>query len=541
MSNTTNTNLSDGLYPSVFKKIDNTDIQINGFQAYKSWTILSGSDSSSVLPLTAIYNNLPGYPALGTSLTYNDASNINGSLQTITYYSVDHLFYKYKNQPYNNYSQTDLNLINKSLFESASILSFPQKKIGEGIRVASFKMTGSYIIGIPYGSSSYGTSSYATTGTVYLRADRYGNILDQSFDTDTIVTDVRWYEGFNEYFDVSRISYESNNVTYVPGVSTTSLAMLPMGLSANFSSSSYIKHNLSGVYNRDTDYAISFFVSGANSTIDNQLILAKASSSTQSQYPFQIQLSGSNQLIFDVAGTTSYKIQITSSALVDDWTHVLCQKSGSTIEMYIDGTLHATASNTTLLTSVCSPFTASEVRIDNQSSLYLGGYGTSSMNLTGKLDEIRIFNKSLSSTQIGYLSNRSEGGTFIQTATVGNIFEKQGLAVLSSVDYRYKNLINSSYTASYQSTKTLYEMAVTVRIDQGDYNMSTNVSLTKDDNATYRCFVSGSDFSPYITSIGLYNQAGQLIAIGKLAQPVRKRLDVDMNFLIRIDLDRNLK
>ena len=72
MSNTTNTNLFDGLYPSVFKKIDNTDIQINGFQAYKSWTILSGSDSSSVLPLTAIYNNLPGYPALGTSLTYND-------------------------------------------------------------------------------------------------------------------------------------------------------------------------------------------------------------------------------------------------------------------------------------------------------------------------------------------------------------------------------------------------------------------------------------------------------------------------------------
>jgi len=84
-------------------------------------------------------------------------------------------------------------------------------------------------------------------------------------------------------------------------------------------------------------------------------------------------------------------------------------------------------------------------------------------------------------------------------------------------------------------------MAVTVRIDQGDYNMSTNSSLTKDDNISYRCFVSGSDFAPYITSIGLYDQAGQLLAIGKLAQPVRKRIDVDMNFLVRIDLDRNLK
>jgi hypothetical protein len=68
--------------------------------------------------------------------------------------------------------------------------------------------------------------------------------------------------------------------------------------------------------------------------------------------------------------------------------------------------------------------------------------------------------------------------------------------------------------------------------------MSNNVTLTKDNNQTYRSFVSGSDFAPYVTSIGLYNDAGQLLAIGKLAQPIRKRNDVDMNFLIRIDLDK---
>jgi len=68
--------------------------------------------------------------------------------------------------------------------------------------------------------------------------------------------------------------------------------------------------------------------------------------------------------------------------------------------------------------------------------------------------------------------------------------------------------------------------------------MSNNVTLTKDNNQTYRGFVSGSDFSPYITTIGLYNDAGQLLAIGKLAQPIKKRSDVDMNFLIRVDLDK---
>ena len=71
--------------------------------------------------------------------------------------------------------------------------------------------------------------------------------------------------------------------------------------------------------------------------------------------------------------------------------------------------------------------------------------------------------------------------------------------------------------------------------------MSSNITLTKDDDETYYSFVTGSTFAPYITTVGLYNDAGQLLAVAKLAQPIRKRSDVDMNFLIRIDLDRNLK
>ena len=52
-------------------------------------------------------------------------------------------------------------------------------------------------------------------------------------------------------------------------------------------------------------------------------------------------------------------------------------------------------------------------------------------------------------------------------------------------------------------------------------------------------WATGSDFVPYITTIGLYNDVGQLLAIGKLGQPVKNRNDIDMNFLISIDLDKN--
>jgi hypothetical protein len=101
-------------------------------------------------------------------------------------------------------------------------------------------------------------------------------------------------------------------------------------------------------------------------------------------------------------------------------------------------------------------------------------------------------------------------------------------------------MINTPYTANYRSTVTINELSVIAKLDAGDFNMSTNLTLTKDDDVTYQPFVSGSDFAPYITTIGLYDDAGQLLAIGKMAQVIRKRDDVDMNFLVRIDLDKNI-
>jgi len=515
-----NTTIYEGLYPTVFKKIDTTDIQITPFQANKTFTVVSGSLTSSMLPLQGVYIDTNILPMIGSELTYNDAANIDGSLQSVIYFSVNHLYYKNKNQPYNNFGQTNLNLIKKHLYETASIFSFPQNKVGEGIKLGSFTLS------VP--------------DTASFTSDEYGNINDTIFDTSSIISDVKFYEGFNEYFDTTRILYESNNITYVDGINASNGDQLPIGLSAYFTGSSYIKKYIPGMYNRDNNYSVSFYISGANSSNDTQLIMTKASSSNSPQYPFKLELSGSNQIIFSVAGTNEYSMQITSSIVADQWRHVVCEKSGSSLNMYIDGTIHSSGSDPELLIAQCSPVTASDARIDNTDNLYIGGFGTGSFNLSGKLDEIRIYNKSLTNVEVGYLADHTEGGAFIQTSVVGNIFEKQGIGVISTTDYRYHNMMNFPFTASYQSTVTIHELGVTARLDQGEFNMSTNTSLTKDDNESYRCFVSSSSFAPYVTTIGLYNDIGQLLAIGKLAQPIRKRNDVDVNFLVRIDLDKKL-
>jgi hypothetical protein len=506
----------EGLYPSVFKKIDAADVMISPFQAHKQWVVDSGSATSSCLPLTAIYTDI--LPPLGSELTYNDASNIDGSLQTIIYYSINHLYYKYKDQPTNTYGPTNLVRTKKYLYESASVFSIPQLKMGEAIQPESFAIK----------HNSFNISS-----------DRYGNILNSSIDTSSLVTGEIFYEGFNEYFDTSRIKYISENVTYNPGITDLDDLGLPVGLSAYFSGSGFISTDINGMYNRDENYAISFFISNSLATSNNQLILTKASSSISPQYPFKIELSGSNQIVFSVAGSTTFKTYVTSSVLSGDWKHVLCQKSGSYLQLYINGTLQQSGSSV-LLSNTFSPFTAS-ARIDNTDPMYIGGFNTQSANFYGLLDEIRIFNRALSSTEITSLSTRNLlDGKLLQTNHVGNIFTKQGIAVISTPDYRYNNLINDFISISYKSTVTINELGVVAKLDAGDFNMSTNITLTQDNDVTYHPFVSGSDFAPYITTVGLYNDAGQLLAIGKLAQPIKKRNDVDMNFLIRIDLDKNI-
>lgn len=507
----------EGLYPTVFKKIDPSDVKVNPFQAFKLWSVTSGSSTSSILPLQGVYTTI--LPALGTELTYNDASNINGSLQSVTYFSVNHLYYKNKLEPMKTYGPTDLTRTKKALFQTASILSIPQNKIGEGIKPASFTL------------NTTTSGSYAS--------DRYGNIYNTTFNTASIVNDVKFYEGFNEYFDITRITYISKNIQYVSGITTTTGQQRALGLAAKFVGNGFIETQIDGLYNRDHDYAVSFYISASNGGTNNQLIITKASSSLTPSYPFRIELSGSNQLIFSAAGSTQFKTTITSSiAVSSSWTHVVCQKSADSLQMYINGVFHASASST-LLESQTNPLIPS-ARIDNNQSLKIGGFSTNSSNLQGLIDEVRIFNKSLTASQISALSDRTEGGTALQTQNVGNIFNSQGIIVFSSPDYRVNDIIKTPFTASYRSTVTIHEFSVVTRLDAGDFNMSTNLTLTQDNDQTYYSFVSGSDFAPYITTLGLYNDAGELLAIGKLAQPIRKRNDVDMNFLIRLDLDKNI-
>ena len=49
-------------------------------------------------------------------------------------------------------------------------------------------------------------------------------------------------------------------------------------------------------------------------------------------------------------------------------------------------------------------------------------------------------------------------------------------------------------------------------------------------------FTSSSTWTPYISAVGLYNSSNELLAVGKLAIPVKKSMDYDISIVLRFDI-----
>lgn len=145
---------------------------------------------------------------------------------------------------------------------------------------------------------------------------------------------------------------------------------------------------------------------------------------------------------------------------------------------------------------------------------------------------------------------------------IGNIFYSQGIIVLTKNElpitdqqfiefFTNENNINN-IQISFKSSVTLYETQFKCTIRESEFNYSYNPSLlaTSQSNPTgllvtesreiklneeYKSFVTGSDFSPYISTVGLYNDNQELLAIGKLAQPLPTSQITDTTILINLD------
>lgn len=193
--------------------------------------------------------------------------------------------------------------------------------------------------------------------------------------------------------------------------------------------------------------------------------------------------------------------------------------------------------------------------------------------------EGNLYDNAFSSSFVTYKANLFQSGSSTTTATrgsgseVGNIFYEQGLLVFTDTG-SYKDVgFGTSYTLKYQSTQTHYEYEYRVSAKPFEFNTSTNISLTPDRSGSqtisqgvvsmsnffppshlptgqgtgsYATFynaateslgiVTGSEFQPFVTDIGLYSENNELLAHGKLAKPVKLSKDIETTFVVRFDV-----
>jgi len=178
------------------------------------------------------------------------------------------------------------------------------------------------------------------------------------------------------------------------------------------------------------------------------------------------------------------------------------------------------------------------------------------------------------------------------TSKIGNVFYNQGLIVITK-DVASK--LTSGWQLDYKSTQTIYEHEYLLISNEDEFNISTNPSaiievgretefITGSDNKIYKVTTNpgvkyirkkstlengdtldyrftgsysgsnsasyagfehydlsgsvdtvGSFLLPFITTIGLYDDDYQLVAVAKLPQPIKSESDMPVNFIIRFD------
>ena len=525
-----------------------------------------------------------------SSLLVNIANNKEASM---IWYSLNHLYYKRAGRPFETFGYADPQAIERTIFNEASVISIPQKKFGETIKPGSVKLRfkntqlnavtmslyddgkGNLIDSALSASVSgevlylgFNSSTYSKTylDTVY----GTGSLLSTELNTRNEINNI--------YVDTLIPEYlvNSKNVSITPNP-LLSIGATKWGNAATFAGEGYIRlPNKEDVnFKQSQNYAVSFWASMAETGSGITTILSKRTTGTDtvltiqgskkgiyttgdvnyniSQYPFDITYNIGTKKLFAKQSTGAETVSITANLATTSSAHILINKTGSRFELYINGALADVG------------LTPSLGNIYNDADIFIGSLGIDSKGnavngMYGDIDEFFIFNKGLTQKEITQLSyTGSENLMVTNTNAVGNVFYEHGMIVLSDPRpkygtaqyrpfndrvYNYLSEVTQSayiddFYLEYNSTLTLYEHEYICKLKEDEFNFTANPTIRLDNDPSSEVpkpITSNSEFAPYITTVGLYTSNGELVAIGKLGTPIKKRDNVDLNLIVRFDI-----
>lgn len=97
---------------------------------------------------------------------------------------------------------------------------------------------------------------------------------------------------------------------------------------------------------------------------------------------------------------------------------------------------------------------------------------------------------------------------------------------------------DGSAKLKYTNTHIIYEKIIKCTIPANQLNGTYNPTILTDPKDPYsdiKPIFINNDFTPYATTIGLYNDANELLAVAKFNFPIKMPKHTDITFVIRID------
>jgi hypothetical protein len=139
-----------------------------------------------------------------------------------------------------------------------------------------------------------------------------------------------------------------------------------------------------------------------------------------------------------------------------------------------------------------------------------------------------------------YVYDDSNGNLLnsVDNKKCGNIIYSHGLAVITTssfVSSLDSFVTSSNTTCSFSSSLTIFETLYKCTIRENEFNFSQNPTIISGSEGDLYYYASSSYFEPYITTVGLYNENQDLLAVAKLSQPLPSSTTTDTNIIIKLD------
>ena len=122
------------------------------------------------------------------------------------------------------------------------------------------------------------------------------------------------------------------------------------------------------------------------------------------------------------------------------------------------------------------------------------------------------------------------------TKIVGDIIYNKGLAIITDETAARYLSTYSRHKLRWKSNQPIYTYNVNCTVKDSEYNFTYNHTALSGSLGDIESNVKDKNFTPYITTVGLYNSANQLLAVAKTNRPIQKTHHTDMTFAVKIDI-----